>query len=187
MKSTLSVVFAAIAIMLLTVQTAGAFGGRSGGGCTGCHSDGKGNENPNPNPLEILKGGSGVMSFNVTDMGGMSDIKLAVQGLDNPLLALSVGSGGSSWVFSQRTSSPASTAYQSSILTSLQTLTMPILIGAGATPGTYPITVYLAGTGPSGGSKIFDLTILAPPVPEPATLSLTALGAIGWVLRRRRS
>ncbi|MAT68327.1 MAG: hypothetical protein CMJ58_02270 [Planctomycetaceae bacterium] len=180
MKSFLSNSFAASAIVLMMVATASAFPGR-GGSCTNCHDDGSGSVGLIPNPLEVMAGDSGVMTFDVTSLGGLPSLVVAIEGLDQAALDATVSGD---WNFR---SGSSGTSYQSGDVSAPTALTMPIAIGSGATPGTYPITVYLSGPGPAGTSALFDLTITEA-IPEPATLTLTGMGfiALGALRRRRR-
>ena len=163
------------------VSSAVAFPGR-GGSCTNCHDDGSGALTLSSNPLDVIAGVNKLLTIDVTSLGAMDPARVAVEGLDDPLLDFAFGPGGDTWTFR---SGSSGTSYQTGDLSSPGIHTLAFLLGSGATPGTYPITVYLSGSGPSGLATVFNLNVIG--IPEPATGALLVARALGVVMGRSRN
>lgn len=139
-----------------------AFPGR-GSGCASCHNSAGGMAmTTSPNPIDIKKGDNGLLTFQVTSMGNASNANISVQGLQNPALAATIGSGGNQWTL--RTGS-SGTSYVSNSINSTGPYTLDLAIGAAATTGTYPITVDFSGDGLLGTTSSFNLMISPAGVP----------------------
>lgn len=161
-----------------------------GGTCVSCHSNtGKVGSAMDWTPLAISvePGSTGSISFNITTFGVSNRAAISVQDLQNPLLNASIVAGPTTWTYNDESHGQA---YVSNLTTELGTFTLDFAIGAGATPGVYPIGVSLAASG-GGGSALrtgfnttpgFTITV----IPEPASLGLLLMGASAVFFRRAK-
>lgn len=160
----------ALAIVLL-VSTAGlsaAYPTR-GGSCSLCHTRAGGTLTANPNPLNIQLAASGLLTFTITGMGGADAAVISVQGLENPLLGVSIGRGSGTWTF--RSNSSYGQSYVSNTISRTGTYLLNLAINAGAAVGSYPISVMFANGEMGCTTTRFSLVIRAA-VPETAGLLL---------------
>ena len=176
MNTLLRTVLAA-SVLLATSGVAFAFPSY-GGNCAGCHSNPGGAMNTTPDPIEINLNDSGLVTFDVTSLGGSGDVSIALSGLTDPLLAASIGAGGGNWTLQ------GGGVYTSDIFSSIGTYTLDLVIGAGAALGDYGIGAQLVGDGQRASTYDFTVSV----VPEPTTFALAALGcgAIGMMTIRRK-
>lgn len=178
---TLATTFAAL-IVLAIHGNASAYPTR-GGSCSSCHTRAGGALTITPNPLNIQLAASGLLTFKVTSMNGSDEAAISVQGLENPLLAASIGRGSSAWT--HRVNSTYGQSYVSNTFSSAASFLLNLVIGAGATPGTYPITVMFANGNMGCTTTNFSLKV-APSVPEPVCLGLMPSGLLAVALQRKR-
>jgi hypothetical protein len=148
---------AACLLVLGMSNFAEAFPSR-GGDCTVCHSDPGGAMSISPDPIEIIVDDNGLLSFDVTDLGGSENVAIALAGLTDAFLDASIGGGGDSWELRD------GDVYTSDIFSSISTYTLDLVIGAGATLGDYLKGALLVGKG--GRASSFDYTVSL--VPEPS-------------------
>jgi hypothetical protein len=88
------------------------------------------------------------------------------------------------WTF--QSNSKYGQSYVSNTISEKGSYLMNLAIGAGATPGIYPITVMLADEDEGCTTLAFNLTVGPQGIPEPATLGLCCVGVAAIVLRRTR-
>jgi hypothetical protein len=148
---------AACLLVLGMSNFAEAFPSR-GGDCTVCHSDPGGAMSISPDPIEIIVEDNGLLSFDVTDLGGSANVAIALSGLTDAFLDASIGGGGDSWTLQ------SDDVYTSDIFSSISTYTLDLVIGAGATLGDYLKGALLVGKGRRASS--FDYTVSV--IPEPS-------------------
>jgi len=148
-----------LALFFLFPTAAFAFPSQ-GWGCIACHSTPGGSLIATPDPLAIILDDSGLLTFDITDLGGSTDTALSVQGLDNPLLDAAVGASGDYWTL---TPGSGGTSLISDNITSVGPYTMDVRIGSGAVSGDYPIVVIYAGNGFRGTETGFTLRVIGPP------------------------
>jgi hypothetical protein len=133
-----------------------------GGSCTSCHTNAGGALTISPDPFEIGLNDAGLLTFNVTDLGGSEDTAISVQGLENALLDASIGAGGGNWTFE---SGSFGMSYVSDFITALGSYTLDLGIGGLAQPGNYPIVVMYVGDGARATETGFELVVMSPPTP----------------------
>lgn len=162
-----------------------------GGTCIGCHSKTPaGDLTWSPTAITVSPGGNGSISFNLASWGISSTgttlkAGISVQDIDNALLNATIVAGTAGWAYNNETHGKS---YVTGALTALGMYVLDFSVGAGATPGDYPIGVSLATSG-AGGSALrggfntpaaFTITV----IPEPATLSLLFAGVSAVFFRR---
>ena len=147
--------------------------------CSDCHNDGSGSLTPFPDPLNVLIGGSGLLSFDVGSLpapGGNNMI--ALTDLTQAGLAASIGGGGDSWTLGTFTKSDEGIGTGD--------YDLDLEIGLSAILGTYNLNWYLPGSGRIGTFGTFTVNV----IPEPSTFALAGLGMIGicagYMKKRRR-
>jgi hypothetical protein len=151
---------------LLVVAMSDAAGAKPfrGGSCTSCHVNPGGDLTISPDPLEIGLNDAGLLTFDVTDLGGSNDTAISVQGLENVLLNTSIGVGGDNWTFEDGS---LGMSYVSDFITALGPYTLDLGIGGLALPGSYPIVVMYVGDGQRGTETGFELVVTSPPLLTP--------------------
>jgi hypothetical protein len=165
-----------------TQEAANAFPGL-GANCAQCHTDsGGGTLQTDPNPITLLTGQSGSVTFDIADLAGGA--ALSITGLDAAGLGATVDNVPP-W-----TSRDNGTRFTLGGIDAAGQRSIDLTVPAGATPGDYPISVFLAGSGstPEGiWSTLGQFTISVSAIPEPATLTLVGilLGAVGLRFVRR--
>jgi len=185
-KQTFLPMLMTMAIAAVAATRAFAYPGRTDA-CTGCHNDGSGNLIPSPNTLNVVAGNSGFILFEATSLpepGGGNTV-IALADLTQASLAASIGPAGDNWYID-------ATMTKSGQFTSPGVHTLELLIGAAATPGSYSLTWYLAGAGPSGTSGKFTVNVMESPptlsiVPATqgtATISWSPATGTNWVLQQ---
>jgi hypothetical protein len=180
-KSLQRVIGSAVTSLLLAflflVPNGAAAWPNQGGSCTTCHSTPGGSLIATPDPLEIEPGNSGLLTFDITDLGGSEDTRISVQGLDNLDLDATVDPGGDNWTF---VNGSGGKSYISDNITSTRSYTLSMLIGANAISGDYPIVVMYAGNGLRGAETSFTLRVIS----EPPVLTIVPAGvgfaSISW-------
>lgn len=140
-----------------------------GGGCAGCHNRATSPAlTVAPNPLDIKLNQRGLLSIQVTSMGSSSTAALSVQKLGPPnslpINANVVNTANGIWHYQVDSRDPTSTdpnkaSYIMDSVDQTGLYTMDLGIGSLATPGTYPITVFLAGDGRTGVGQNFSLIV----------------------------
>lgn len=154
----------------------------NGGSCTTCHTKTGGQLTVTPDPISIQLAASGLLTFKVTQLKD-DDSVISVQGLDNPLLQASIGSGSNKWTL--KSNLKYGQSFVSNTISEKGSYLMNLAIGAGATPGIYPITVMFADE--EKGCTTIMLTLAignAQAIPEPAMFGMFVLGAATVSLRR---
>lgn len=152
-----------------------------GGSCSTCHTKSGGELTVTPDPVSIQLATNGLLTFKVTKLKD-DDSAISVQGLDNPLLQATIGGKCNTWTL--KSSSKYGRSYVSNTISEKGSYLMNLAIGAGATPGIYPITVMFADEEKGCTTLMFNLAIGTQGIPEPATLGLCLLGAAAILLRR---
>ncbi len=154
----------------------------NGGSCSTCHTKTGGKFTVTPDPVSIQLAANGLLTFKVTQLKD-DDSVISVQGLDNPLLQASIGSGSNKWTL--KSSSKYGQSYVSNTISEKGSYLLNLAIGAGATAGIYPITVMFADE--EGCTTLMvNLAVGAVGVPEPASLGLCGLGAATVLIRRTK-
>jgi hypothetical protein len=156
----------------------------SGANCAMCHTDSGGGEvTISPSPLSLLAGESGTVTFDVSNLPG-DGAALSLTGLDAAGL---VATPDADWQARDN-----NTRYTLSFAAA-GPQTFDLVIGDNATPGDYPIGVFLAGGGstPAGiWSTMSQFTVSVSAIPEPSTAILLSIllgvAATGVVRHRRR-
>lgn len=154
-----------------------------GGSCSLCHTRAGGALTATPNPLNIQLAASGLLTFTITGMGGADAAAISVQGLENPLLGASIGRGSGTWTF--RSNSSYGQSYVSNTISRTGTYLLNLAINAGASVGSYPITVMFANGEMGCTTTRFSLVIRST-VPEPTGLVLLISTVAAIPFRRRR-
>lgn len=170
----------AVGLLVFACGDASAFPS-FGGNCTSCHTNAGGDLTTSPDPLQVQIGDDGLLTFDITDLGGSDDTAISLSGLEDVLLDATIGAGGDNWTWQ---SGSSGSSYVSDFITSTGTYTLDLQIGSNAVLGDYGIGVDFVGHGARGST--FDFTVRV--IPEPATLALAMLGICftgfcGW--RRR--
>ncbi len=147
--------------------------------CTDCHNDGLGSLTPFPDPLNVLIGGDGLLSFNVTSLPDpIGNNMITLTDLSQAGLDATIGAGGDNWALNTFTKS------DEGIGTGVYDLDLDI--GLSAVLGSYDLTWYLSGSGRTGTFGTFTVNV----IPEPSTFALAGLGMIGicagYMKKRRR-
>lgn len=168
-----------LAVMMTGIATADP---SKGGSCATCHTKCGGQLTVNPDPANIQLASNGLLTFKVTSLHD-DDSVISIQGLDNPLLQASIGSKCNKWTYKSTTKYGAS--YVSNTIDEKGSYLLSLAIGAGATPGMYPITVMFADEEKGCTTFSFNLTV-GQGVPEPATFGLCFIGLAAAVLRRTK-
>ena len=160
----------AIAIVGATGSIARAFPG-SDPNCAMCHLDtGFGTVAPSPSSLTLLPGQTGTVTFDVANIPGDA-AALSLTGLDAAGLQ---ATPDADWRAREN-----NTRYTLGLTADGQS-TFDVAVGAGATPGDYPIGVFLAGNGSSpegiwSAMSGFTISVSGAVIPEPATATLLSL------------
>jgi hypothetical protein len=149
-----------------------------------CHTDsGGGDVTITPSPLSLLAGQNGTVTFDVANLPG-DGAALSLTGLDAAGL---MATPDADWQ-----ARDDDTRYTLSFAAA-GPQTFDVAVGANATPGDYPISVFLGGGGstPTGlWSTMSEFTISVSAIPEPSTVILASIlfgvAATGVVRRRHR-
>jgi len=174
-----------LAFLFVVADRAAAFPSR-GGSCTACHTEAGGSLSATPNPLAIDTGSEGLLTFDITDLGGSQNTSISVQGLDNLALEATVGATGDNWTFVNGANGKS---YVSDNITSLGPYTLGVSIGASAVSNDYPIVVMYAGDGFRGTEIGFTLRVRSqPPVVTnfPAFVQTDTYSNLGWGVNTTR-
>lgn len=156
----------------------------NGGSCSTCHTKAGGQLTVTPDPISIQLAASGLLTFKVTQLKD-DDSVISVQGLENPLLQASIGSGSNKWTL--KSNSKYGQSFVSNTISEKGSYLMNLAIGAGATPGIYPITVMFADEEKGCTTLTLRLAIgVVQSIPEPSTIGLCFLGAAAILFRRAK-
>lgn len=187
MYTTISKSMVALLACLVAVAFAGVASAfpNKGGGCNaaGCHTAPGGTMTESPNPLNVQLSADGLLTFNVTSLGGGDPSAITVQFGDVNVFNNVSSGAGSSITWTKRTS--GGNGLTSNTFSATGSYVLDLAVGAGAPTGSFPLTLWLSGAGPI--TSQYQATLNITNIPEPAALGLFLFGAVVAAFRRTRN